>query len=116
MIILPRLFTKILLIVSCLLICFHFLVINTRTYSVRIDDEKISYTLNNATDEQYQICLSSIPTLEGKTLFIKNTRTQTIFNFPLKAVPFIFIGYCIIICVFIIFIKTPEKQIFYEQS
>ena len=91
---------KVLLLVFSLLLLFHILLLE-KTYSVSISDNNKNYKLEEVTYDQYQSCLNSIPSFEGKVLFISETRTKNILNLPNNSIYGIYFGYFLLVILFI---------------
>jgi hypothetical protein len=59
------------LVLLCGLIALHIIFQSSKRYTVTLGEYKIT----NANEEQYQSCLTSIPVIMQKMVFIKNTET-----------------------------------------
>lgn len=101
MLYLSKLKTKIYLIVLCGLITLHVSFLSLKNYTAKLDN----YKIYNATEEQYQSCLSSISHIRDKTEFINNTEINYLFNLSDKSKLFFYLGYFLIISLFIISVK-----------
>jgi len=100
MLYLPKLKTKIYLIILCGLITFNVIFVSSKNYKAKVD----KYEITNASEMQYQSCLSTLP-LYSKTEFIKNTEIKYLFNLPEITLLFIYFTYFLIATGFILSIE-----------
>lgn len=112
MIYLPKQKTKIYLIILCGLITLNVIFISSKSYNAHLD--AYDYAIGNASEMQYQICLSSLP-YNWQREFINNTRIEYFLNLPEETLLFIYFGYFLIATGFILSSKfklndsTDEK-------
>lgn len=112
MLYLPKLTTKILLILLSGLLTFHLCIISTKSLTASSGNYKIA----NASDEQYQNYLNTIYKMTDKRDFISNTRATYLFNLPEGFSLYIFVGYFLIASGFILFSKFDSNNSNYEKS
>jgi len=117
MLYLPKLKTKILLILLSGLLSFHFCFLSSKSLTASSDDYRIVF----ASEEQYQ---NFLKTISDKTIsdrnfkadFILNTRATYIFNLPEEFSLFFFPGYFLIASGFILFSKLNSNNTDDEKS
>ncbi len=106
MLYLPKLTTKILLILLSGLLSFHFCILSSKSLTASSGN----YSIANASEEQYQNYLSTIYKMTDKRDFISNTRATYLFNLPEGFSLYIFTGYFLIVSGFILFSKFNSNN------
>jgi hypothetical protein len=112
MIYIPIRLTKILAVILAALITFHFILKSTETYSAQLDSDTI---ILKASEMQYRTCLNSV-SFGNKLKIIHSTRVDYIFDLPAYSLIFIYIGYFIVITMFVLSIKTKQNLEGYEHK
>ncbi|MEI6696851.1 MAG: hypothetical protein WCO13_12380 [Bacteroidota bacterium] len=110
MIYLPKLFTKVCLIILCGLISLHIIFILTKSYTVHYqtnDSETSNINIDKANEMQYQIILSS---LYDKIHIINSTTIKYLFIFPEISILFIYLGYFLIVISVILSAKFIKNE------
>lgn len=98
MIYLPKLKTKIYLIALCGIICLHIIFLATKSYNADYKNRSNDYyQIRNATEDQYQSCLSSITKIEDRVKYIDKTEIRYLYVFPKGSLIFIYLGYFLIV-------------------
>ncbi len=100
MLYLKKLNSKIYLILLCGLITLNVAFVSSKNFTANID----GYRIDNATEMQYQICLSSLP-FSSQMEFINNTEIKYFLNLPEKSFFFIYLGYFLVATGFILTAK-----------
>jgi hypothetical protein len=98
------------LIILLAVFCFHLLLNSNKQYSYFDNQLGIS----NATEEQYQIYLSSSPSIKGKKEIIEGSEIKYLYIFPEQVFIFIYISYFLIITMIILAAKYEPNE--YERK
>ena len=112
MLYLPKIKTKILLILLSGILSFHFSFLSSKSLTAASGN----YRIVNASDEQYQNYLNTIYKLNDKRDFISNTRATYIFKLPEKFSLFFFAAYFLIASGFVLFSKLNSNNTDNEKS
>lgn len=99
----PKQKAKLYLISLCGLLCLHTIFVSTKGYTAYF---KVGVCqINNASEEQYQSCLSSLNSITVKTEYINNTRIKYLYVLPEQSILLIYLGYLLIIIKLIVSAK-----------
>lgn len=91
------------------IIFIHFL-LSQKTYSVILDEGEFHYKLITASEEQYQSCLNSIPTLEGRTTFIQATKVTNLLHLPTDSIYGVYLAYFALVVTLLFTIKFANSS------